>query len=168
MSTTRSKSENKAETINAGDHYEQNILREQNLAENLEKLKTQAAEKTEEAIKHVAKTQAEEDDEMLDGVLEDLENLEKRDLVEKLKTAKKWRNKNARMAKSKAIVNQTNVQNLTAKLTQAEKEKKILKDRCEYLYNLCKSNGITVDFEKYNREIEEKKREREFLAKNLY
>lgn len=143
-------------------------MREKNLVEGLGQLKAHADQKAAEATKVVAENQQSDDDEMLDDVLGNLENLEKKDLLEKLKNAKKWRNKNARSAKSKAIMNQTNIQKLTNKLILAEKEKKTLKDRCEYLYNLCKTNGIKVDFEKYNRDIEEKKKERGFLNKNLY
>lgn len=153
---------------NADSNFEKGVVAEENLQTDLNQLQLDATAKAVNAAKEVEKLQKEMDEEMLDDLSskENLEKLSKKELIEKLLAARKSRNIAARKSRSKTKMNINNVNNLSAKLLKAEKDKKILKDRIEYLYKKCKENNIPVDLENYNQKIKEK--EREFLNRHLY
>lgn len=134
--TTRNSASKKSSSKNSENNFEKGVIEEQNLQQNLDQLQLNAASEAAKAAAEASSLEKEKDDEMLDENLavDNLEKLSKKELIEKLLAARKSRNIAARKTRSKTKLNVVNVNNLSAKLVKAEKEKKNLKDRIEYLY----------------------------------
>lgn len=151
-------------------NFERDLVREQNLNENIEQMRLNVAIDAVEAQNQHEQVQREEDDAMLDGENDaaTLNGLTKQELVEKVLKLKKARNQATRKTRSKTRTNNANVKNLSTKLLASEREKKVLKDRIEYLYNLCRENNIEVNLQEYNDKIKKKQQDRDFISQNLY
>ena len=151
-------------------NFEREVLREQNLNENLDELRLNAAVDAAAAQNQLERIQQAEDDAMLDGEndADVLNGLTKQELVDKVLKLKKARNQATRKTRSKTRTNNSNVKNLSAKLLASEREKKVLKDRIEYLYKLCRDNNIEVNPQEYNEKIKKQQQDRDFNNQNLY
>lgn len=133
--------------------------------ENLQELAVQAANGSAEAEKQHSDMMKDVDDEILE---DELQKLTKSELIEKLNAARKGRNTATAKCRSKARTNVKNVKNLTEKLLAGEKRERILKDKCEYMYDLLVTNNIEVDFSKIKSHVEEKNKKRDLLHDNLF
>lgn len=146
--------------------YERQVLAERTLNQDLEKLAVEASKSNAQTEKCHAKVTADMEDEILDE--DDLKKLSKTELIDKLKAARKVRNSMTTKARAKTRTNVKNIKNLTEKLISGEKREKLLKDKCEYLYDLCIANNIEVDFAKIRSEVEKKDQKRALLHDNLF
>lgn len=166
MAQSKSKSSAKKSAPPATRSYEKQVLAERTLNQDLQKLAVEATEANLETEKFHADVTAEMGDELLDE--DDLKKLSKDELISKLKTARKIRNSLTTKARAKTRTNIKNIKNLTEKLISGEKREKLLKDKCEYLYDLCVANNITVDFAEIKKEVDKKDQKRALLHDNLF